>query len=107
MHGNVRISAEATEDDVQISVADNGGGMTREEAKRLNDLIDNPHEQTGYGISNVSRRLKLFFGDRAGLHYICNEDGGATAMIRIPREVEKQVENMAVREQENREAGLG
>ena len=82
--GHVVIGGAITESGVQLTVADDGIGMTQDEIDRLNDTIDILINDGSYGVKNVHQRLAVRYGAGYGLHYDRNEMGGITVTIRLP-----------------------
>ena len=82
--GEITIAAFRGENEVYVTVADNGSGMSDDEIEKMNRSILETGSDSGYGIRNVNRRLKLLFGDGYGLHYSKNETGGVTVTVRLP-----------------------
>ncbi len=85
--GNINVTAKCEGDDLVISVADNGIGMSDE---RLAEVVaglegDRPSENAIYGLYNVNERIKLKFGSKYGitLHSVFGE--GSTCDILLPR----------------------
>lgn len=68
---------------LEISVTDNGSGMTQEEIDALLSGVKRS-KFSGIGIHNIIERLRLYYGDRGSLNYYCPEEGGTTAVIRLP-----------------------
>lgn len=90
----ISISVKAIEkggkDFVKISIKDDGPGMDRE---RLNWIVQSMKtggvssiHGTGIGISNVYKRIKLFYEDKVptDLFIFSRPDGGTTISIEIP-----------------------
>lgn len=79
------ITVEVREDgqDIVFSVADNGVGMTQEQADSM--LGKEPSDRTGIGIKNVNDRLRIYFGDGYGLKIISEQDVGTRVDIRMPK----------------------
>lgn len=69
-----------------LSVSDNGAGMEEDEIDKLNQSIQIPEAQNGYGVRNVNQRIKIYFGEEYGLFYKKSKEQGVTAEIRIPYE---------------------
>lgn len=66
--GKITISVTRLGDKVRFCVADNGIGMTAETLKTLkNELNSDSGNEKSYGLFNVSRRLKLYYGLSEGL----------------------------------------
>lgn len=82
--GEITITACRKENDVIVTVADNGNGMTEEEIEEMNRSIQKTGSESGYGIRNVNRRLKLLFGEEYGLYYSANKSGGITVTVHLP-----------------------
>ena len=82
--GHVVISGTMSEDEVRLTVADDGIGMTQEEIDRLNGTIDVLINDGSYGVKNVHQRLAVRYGTGYGLHYDRNDTGGITVTIRLP-----------------------
>jgi two-component system sensor histidine kinase YesM len=85
-HYELNIRVEKTEDnDIQFIIRDNGIGIGQE---RLNELLEQEwsDNQTinSIGIGNVSRRLKLHYGEKYGVVIDSTEGLGTTVCIRIP-----------------------
>lgn len=81
--GHINVVVQGKEE-IEILVEDDGIGMGEEQIKEVNEQIQKYDEQFGYGIRNVNRRLKLYYGDCYGLTYFGNSKGGLTAVIKIP-----------------------
>lgn len=73
--GEIRIDVDRTETELHIFVSDNGNGMTYEELKQLNQSLVSgeinfrSREHTGIALRTVNRRLKLYFGEKYGIHF--------------------------------------
>lgn len=54
---------------IVITVKDNGAGMSQEDIARLMDEMEQPdtEEHKSYGLKNIYRRVKLFYGEDCGL----------------------------------------
>jgi sensor histidine kinase YesM len=72
--GEVRVSAEAIAGTVRIQVQDGGVGMS---------TIDEPDGGGGTGLENVRHRLRLAYGEQAGLR-LRDGDPGLIAELTIP-----------------------
>ena len=86
--GKLVIRAEMKESMLYLSVQDNGRGMTREQIHRLlHSEVRKTRGLTAVGVPNVRDRLKLYYGDRAGLRYESGE-AGTTAVVCLPASTE-------------------
>lgn len=78
------IISEAADDILYLKVKDNGRGMTQEQIDTLlNSKTPKTKGLTAVGIPNVRDRLRLYYGDRAGITYESGKDG-TTAVICLP-----------------------
>jgi two-component system sensor histidine kinase YesM len=63
--GHIRVTGRLQEDaSMRFTVEDNGMGMKEVELVRLQTGIaaEKPPESSGYGLYNVNRRLRLYYG---------------------------------------------
>ncbi len=81
--GFIKITAVREADDVIVKVIDNGVGMMPDQIKSLNRTLEDNDSSVGYGVRNVHRRIKLFYGNKYGLFYESNEYGGITVNVRL------------------------
>ena len=73
------------ENDIYLSVEDNGMGMREEDVKNI--LTDNqkvPKHGSGVGLINVHARIQLMFGAQYGLIVESEADEGTTVTIHLP-----------------------
>ncbi len=71
-------------EDILITVEDDGVGMTEEELAYVNQNISNNDSDVGYGISNINKRIELMFGEKYGLTFRAGTRGGICVEIRLP-----------------------
>jgi sensor histidine kinase YesM len=88
-HGDkkIRIEAEGSEENIEISVIDNGIGM---EADEINSQLQAPELEVlekGYsiGLCNISARVKLLFGKDYGVKVYSIIGEGSKVTLCIPR----------------------
>ena len=86
----ITISAFTCEGEIQIHIADNGKGMSRETCQNLNLLFSEMNDKviSSYdrvGLINIAQRLKLTYGKNAYLEAKMNEKKGTTFIMHIPR----------------------
>lgn len=83
--GRINIAGRREGENIKIMISDDGVGMTE---AQMNDLFSANGEykvkSCGYGIHNVSDRLKLQFGKEYGLKYSSVKGEGTCAEILIP-----------------------
>ena len=72
---------------VQITVKDDGIGMTDERLKEIRENLkrDKPEDNTIYGLYNINERIKLSFGDEYGIGIDSTEGVGTIVNIRLPK----------------------
>ena len=81
--GIIRIKGWTEGSNTMISVQDDGVGMTTEKALHL--LDPSPViSKTSYGLNNIHRRLKLYFGTEYGLSITSIPGEGTTVTVSIP-----------------------
>jgi two-component system sensor histidine kinase YesM len=81
--GAIDVQVRQDGDDILFSVADNGVGMTQEQADAM--LHKEPGDRTGIGIKNVNDRLRIYFGEGYGLKITSELDVGTCVEIRMPK----------------------
>ena len=88
----IHIDASVCGDSIQITVQDNGLGLSPEEVEYLMFQMrthQNASVKKGYGLVNISERLFHLYGERAGIE-ISSETGCITTVgITIPYTAEK------------------
>ncbi|MCD9023201.1 cache domain-containing sensor histidine kinase [Cohnella silvisoli] len=82
--GVILVTARTVEDNVIITVEDNGYKETDHSAINLMLSGKQSESSSGYGIRNVHRRIQLHFGDRYGLRYEAREDEGTRVIVIFP-----------------------
>lgn len=84
--GLITISAVRNgENEVIITVSDNGKGMNAETVERLRKRMNGSEGDIGsIGVSNVHNRLQRVFGINYGLQFQSEEGSGTTFIISIP-----------------------
>jgi len=96
--GMINISAKVEQGVIRLEVRDNGTGMTPDELAKLRCSLEEPDSEVnmfikgGFGLRNVHRRLKLYYGDANGLVIESEWGEGTVVKINIP-EGEEHREN--------------
>ena len=80
--GTVSIGARREGEDLVLTVADNGVGMTPEELAHVFDKKESGDH--GIGILNVQNRIRLCYGPQYGLTYKSRLGEGTRVEIRLP-----------------------
>lgn len=83
--GYVRVNVYRENEDLVISVEDNGGGISTD---TLEKIFSDHASLKGVGLKNINRRLKIFYGK--GLHIKSEVGKGTEVSFRIPIENEEQ-----------------
>ena len=83
--GEVSIEVGSYQDEVIISIADNGVGISPQKLEKLilNDFQVDEDERSHLGLYNVTKRLKAFFHDRVKIIVDSDIDCGFEITIRI------------------------
>ncbi|MBR5649094.1 sensor histidine kinase [Pseudobutyrivibrio sp.] len=82
--GSIRVEAVDLGDKIELSVRDNGAGMTEERLAEMRTAIENG-EKTGFGLRTVHERMQLLFGEEYGLTIASTEGVGTTVIAVIPK----------------------
>lgn len=93
--GEIKITVKQApddENDILISVSDNGVGMTKQQCEAI--LKKERSDSSGIGVKNVNDRLKIYFGDKYGLTIESELDVGTTVTVRIPKKEAKENETL-------------
>ncbi|HWQ62089.1 MAG TPA: histidine kinase, partial [Negativicutes bacterium] len=81
--GTVKVSARMAVDNVLITVEDDGVGMDSGVVSRV---LENDPTRKSIGLGNVNSRLRILYGDGAGLRIESAPDLGTRVTITIPGE---------------------
>jgi len=65
--GKITVSVEKEGEKLRFTVADNGIGMNKETLDELVYNINHGTGEKGYGLYNVNRRIKLYYGQSEGI----------------------------------------
>ena len=78
--GEVTVKCKEKGEFIELSVIDNGVGMTEEQAKTI--LTS---DSKGYGVRNVNERIKLFYGAQYSLKVMSKIGEGTEVLVCIPK----------------------
>lgn len=88
--GLVRLTATVENDELHVTVEDDGLGMTAEKAaKVLSGGLGSRRDSIG--LSNCNQRLEQVFGVRHRLHIVSSPNKGTRVSFRVPRLSEEQL----------------
>ena len=84
--GLITIKAWRENDELYLSVSDNGLGMTEDKVDMVLEGKSNSGNGrgSGIGVKNVNERIKLYFGEAYGLKIDSEPDEGTTIIIHLP-----------------------
>ena len=84
--GLITIKAWRENDELYLSVSDNGLGMTEDKVAMVLEGKSNSGNGrgSGIGVKNVNERIKLYFGEAYGLKIDSEPDEGTTIIIHLP-----------------------
>lgn len=84
--GTIHIRGVVTKDGWELSVEDNGVGMTHEQIEKLQDRLGTTDPAVGgCGLWNVQQRLQHYYGEQSCLLLASSNSGGTTITLRIQR----------------------
>lgn len=84
--GHILVTAQRDEEDLRISVRDDGVGMDKERLRQVREGIfeKEPGERDIYGLFNVNERIRLYFGDDYGITVTSVKGEGTESVVRLP-----------------------
>ncbi|MCR5580790.1 MAG: sensor histidine kinase [Pseudobutyrivibrio sp.] len=83
--GVIKVEAVDIGDKIELTVRDNGAGMSDDRLKEMRTAIVNG-EKIGFGLRTVHERIQLFFGEDYGLTISSTEGVGTTITAVIPKQ---------------------
>ncbi len=81
--GRITITVKTQDDNIVMTVEDNGNGMTDEQIETI--MNKDRSDKTGIGIKNVNDRLKIYFGNEYGITIHSELDEGTKVIILMPK----------------------
>ena len=90
--GLITIKAWREENELYLSVADNGLGMTEDKVEMIltGKSSSGNGRGSGIGVKNVNERIKLYFGEAYGLTIDSEPDEGTKVTIHLPVKAERR-----------------
>jgi two-component system sensor histidine kinase YesM len=89
--GNIWIKACCERETIKIIIEDDGIGIKPEELDAINRTLDGINQiDHGYGLNNTHWRLKLRFGENAGINIERRLPRGTRVILKIPHENAKE-----------------
>lgn len=82
----VEICARSLEQDIEITVKDNGIGMTQEKIDALLKDTDAAHTKgKSIGLNNINMRMKMLYGEQYGIQIESEINVGTTVTLMVPK----------------------
>ena len=81
--GKITITVKSQENNIIMTVEDNGNGMTDEQIETI--MNKDRSDKSGIGIKNVDDRLKIYFGTEYGITIHSELDEGTRVIILMPK----------------------
>ena len=74
---------------MRLEVQDDGVGFTPHKLAQIRSTLDDESgeislQEGGFGLENVNRRIKLYYGKEYGLYIQSEHQGGTQVVARIP-----------------------
>ena len=93
--GKITVLGEIIDEVIYFHVIDNGIGMNEEELNALRKEVEMPgnKQSTGFGLANVNKRIKLYYGNDYGLDIQSKKGEGTEITIKFPARL---TENMGI-----------
>ncbi len=88
--GEILIEVFEKDQDIIMTVCDNGVGMTQTQCEEI--LQKDSNQKNGIGIKNVNDRVKIYFGEQYGVTISSELDEGTKVEIRMPKILEEDYE---------------
>ncbi|MCT4566084.1 MAG: PocR ligand-binding domain-containing protein [Maledivibacter sp.] len=86
--GSIKVVGYSIEESIMIEISDDGVGIDNDKLKIILDDSKNNSsisKSTGIGISNVSKRLKHYYGDKCSIEIKSSIDEGTLVKLLIPK----------------------
>ena len=88
--GLIRVTIRAVDDNLLISVTDDGMGMMPERLREIENMMEQgiDFDPNAYGVINVQRRIQTNYGERYGLHFESKYMAGTKVYVTLPKKGE-------------------
>lgn len=85
-NGRIRVELTRTGEQLQVTVADNGIGMDREELMQLQENMNRNtlHAGSSIGLGNINRRIRLCYGWEYRISIESRKGEGTRVILRVP-----------------------
>lgn len=108
--GMISVRASQNGDgEIVLEVEDNGVGMTQDKLERVRAQISEDSEEirleTGFGIDNVNKRIRLYYGRQYGLSIASEYQVGTCVTLVIPAKSEPAIQKHPTAVEKNLPSG--
>lgn len=84
-NGKIIIQGSKVNNNLLLTISDNGIGIPEEKLQDLNDYInDKNYNFNGIALRNINKRLKLNYGENYGLEIFSIEGNGTSMVLTLP-----------------------
>ena len=88
--GKIQITAEKSEDHLEITVADNGEGFSEDSLVHMMGEENNREMMTNFGLKGVQQKIQLICGNNYGLSISSTKNQGSRVRICLPCQREEK-----------------
>jgi two-component system, sensor histidine kinase YesM len=92
--GMIIISGRILGDSICFDISDSGVGIPDDIKKNINLSLNGGTNEKSYGLSNVAKRLNIFFGDAYGISIDSHEGCGTKISISVPALNKDQIDKL-------------
>ena len=85
-YGYIKIRIFKRNQQIYVSVIDNGIGMSKEKLQSLKENLGGANKTASIGLDNVNKRLLLYYGYESALRIMSREGQGTCVSFHIPAE---------------------
>ncbi len=82
--GCVTITGSLHDNIIELIVADNGIGIPDDKLDKLQKSEVGAGNDNGYGLRNINKRIRLYYGEEFGLEFSSRYGEGTSVKVRIP-----------------------
>lgn len=90
--GCIYITAKRNEDKIDISISDNGRGISPKKLEKLKESIHNEEIEIGYGMRNVAKRLENYYGKNSCFEITSVVGMGTEVKMTIPCDTKSELQ---------------
>jgi two-component system sensor histidine kinase YesM len=94
INGRLHIMGSCSDNEILITVSDNGVGIDPVKSKELLNTRKSDHANKSFGLINVHERIKLFFGNEYGISIHSIPGEGTTIEVRLPKHTKEEIDHV-------------